>query len=198
MSRKSKLTISFFGGSFDPPHRGHEMMTRVALDIFGVDRVYWVPTRSHAFGKNFKFSLEERVEMCLLATKKFGNRVEVQQPLTVSMNEYDYTYDQLMLHRIDLGDHADFRLLIGADIVKDLPRWHKSMFLLDEIGIDVISRPGYEIPDVGARDMRVHILEDGGIDHSSSKIRSLLDSGDLEKVREMVDPQVFEKSIDRG
>ncbi len=38
------MRIGYFGGSFDPPHRGHLAVARLARDRFGLDRVLLAPT----------------------------------------------------------------------------------------------------------------------------------------------------------
>jgi len=37
------VRIGVYGGSFDPPHRGHEALARLALAQFGLDRLLVVP-----------------------------------------------------------------------------------------------------------------------------------------------------------
>ena len=34
--------IGLFGGSFDPPHKGHVHVTLEAMKAFGLDRVWWL------------------------------------------------------------------------------------------------------------------------------------------------------------
>ena len=37
------MKIGFFGGSFDPPHRGHIALARLAIERLGLDRVLFAP-----------------------------------------------------------------------------------------------------------------------------------------------------------
>jgi len=36
------MRIGLFGGSFNPPHEGHELVSRESLKRLGLDAVWWV------------------------------------------------------------------------------------------------------------------------------------------------------------
>ena len=38
------MRIGLFGGSFDPPHEGHALVSRIALTRLGLDRIWWLVT----------------------------------------------------------------------------------------------------------------------------------------------------------
>src|SRR5260370_34018798 len=38
------MRIGLLGGSFNPPHEGHALITRLALRRLGLDRVWWLVT----------------------------------------------------------------------------------------------------------------------------------------------------------
>ena len=38
------MRIGLLGGSFNPPHEGHGLVTRIALTRLGLDRVWWLVT----------------------------------------------------------------------------------------------------------------------------------------------------------
>jgi len=38
------LNIAIFGGSFDPPHTGHELIVQKALEILDIDKLLVVTT----------------------------------------------------------------------------------------------------------------------------------------------------------
>ena len=41
---ESGMRIGLLGGSFNPPHDGHRLVTRLALTRLGLDRVWWLVT----------------------------------------------------------------------------------------------------------------------------------------------------------
>ncbi len=36
------MRIGLFGGSFDPPHEGHALVSRIALTRLKLDRLWWI------------------------------------------------------------------------------------------------------------------------------------------------------------
>ncbi len=38
------MRIGLLGGSFNPPHEGHALITRLALRRLALDRVWWLVT----------------------------------------------------------------------------------------------------------------------------------------------------------
>ena len=40
------MKIGMFGGTFNPPHRGHLQAARAAVSLLGLERLYIVPTGS--------------------------------------------------------------------------------------------------------------------------------------------------------
>ena len=59
MSRR----IALYGGSFNPPHAGHLLVTAYVLATCEVDGLWLMPAFRHPFGKELA-PFEDRVEMC--------------------------------------------------------------------------------------------------------------------------------------
>ena len=47
------MNIAIFGGSFDPPHLGHQEIVNEALKSLHVDKLFIVPTHLNPFKKEF-------------------------------------------------------------------------------------------------------------------------------------------------
>lgn len=41
---KNSLNIAIFGGSFDPPHTGHDEIVKAALNALDIDKLIIIPT----------------------------------------------------------------------------------------------------------------------------------------------------------
>jgi nicotinate-nucleotide adenylyltransferase len=113
--------IAVFGGSFDPPHVGHVLLAAWALSAGGIDRLLVVPTFAHAFAKR-SAPFADRVEMARLAFSIFDPaRVEVSD-IESALPPPSYTVETL--EAVQRGwPGASLRLLVGSDILADLPRW---------------------------------------------------------------------------
>ena len=43
---KSKERVAIFGGTFDPPHIGHQILAMEAFDELKLEALYWVLTQT--------------------------------------------------------------------------------------------------------------------------------------------------------
>ena len=59
------MRIGLFGGSFDPPHEGHVLVSRIALTRLGLDRLWWLVTPGNPLKDAKELpSLEARIAAC--------------------------------------------------------------------------------------------------------------------------------------
>jgi nicotinate-nucleotide adenylyltransferase len=169
------------GGSFDPPHIGHVVLAQEALSQLPVDEVRLVPcNRSPHKPEGHHFPSERRVAMAEAA-------VHGRRGLAVSRAELDrpppsYTVDTL--EAVAGEDPArPVWLVIGADQVASLPRWHRPKRLLELARLAVVERPGVVVDDAaleaaGLVAGRVHRVAMPHIDVSSTEIRRRLAAGE--------------------
>lgn len=84
-----------------------------------------------------------------------------------------YSVDTLRTLRSEFpGD--ELSLLVGADAAWDLPHWHEAPMLSRYASIVVLSRPGYELPQIEMISKAVDVPE---INISASSVRRLAASG---------------------
>ena len=69
MVKLSNKSIGLLGGSFDPVHKGHLAISKIALKKIKLDQIYWVVTKKNPFKKTAFFSLEERLKLAKKTTK---------------------------------------------------------------------------------------------------------------------------------
>src|SRR5580704_15507761 len=113
------MKVAVFGGSFNPPHVGHVLACALVLSTEDVDRVLVVPAYKHAFAKAL-VSFEDRARMCELAMASMPQ-------VEVSRVEQELGGESLTIRTLEhlAQAHADWRLrlVIGADILPETPRW---------------------------------------------------------------------------
>ena len=61
MLNNLKKGIGILGGSFDPPHKGHVKISKIALKKVKLKKIYWIITKKNPFKKKPFFSLKERI-----------------------------------------------------------------------------------------------------------------------------------------
>lgn len=141
----AKLTtrIGVFGGTFDPPHVGHQILASEALDVLDLDKILWVltPDPPHKTTKEMA-TLSERKEMVEAAIqnddKFLFSTVDIDRPAP------HYAVDTVNILHEEYPE-AVLCYLMGGDSLETLPTWHDPKKLIaacDEIG--VMCRPGNE------------------------------------------------------
>jgi nicotinate-nucleotide adenylyltransferase len=113
--------VAIFGGSFNPPHLAHVLAVTVVLATEDVERVVVVPTFKHPFAKSLA-PYDDRVEMCALAMGWLPN-------VEVSRVEEELGGESRTLRTLEHLRAAhpgwSMRLLMGADLLLEAPRWFK-------------------------------------------------------------------------
>jgi nicotinate-nucleotide adenylyltransferase len=141
---KSRLGI--FGGTFDPPHVGHQILASESIKILDLDIVLWVLTPDPPHKPLQEMApLADRLSMVEAIVDDDRNFIFSNIDINRSPPHFaDETI--LLLHQKYPSDTLIY--LIGGDSLITLPSWHNSQKLVDacdEIG--VMCRPGNE-PDL--------------------------------------------------
>lgn len=148
---RSGQRVSFFGGSFDPPHFGHLAVARAARAALGLDVVLFAPVGAQPLKpEGSTASFEDRLEMTRLA-------IAGEQGFELSLADAprrgdgpNYTVDTLERVRADLSEESTLYCLIGADSFAQLRLWHRAAEVPFAAHLIVASRPGLPLDDLRA------------------------------------------------
>ena len=69
MAVVQKKYIGLLGGSFDPAHKGHLGISKIALKKLKLKKIYWVITKKNPFKDQSFYSLGERIKYARKITK---------------------------------------------------------------------------------------------------------------------------------
>ena len=69
MASIQKKYIGLLGGSFDPAHKGHLGISKIAIKKLKLKKIYWVITKKNPFKHRTFYSLNERIEYANKITK---------------------------------------------------------------------------------------------------------------------------------
>jgi nicotinate-nucleotide adenylyltransferase len=153
--------VAIFGGSFNPPHLAHVLAVTAVLATEDVDRVVVVPTFKHPFAKPLA-SYDDRVEMCQLALGWLP-RVDV------SRVEEELGGESRTLRTLEHLQAAhpgwSMRLLMGADLLLEAPRWFKfdairaiaPPIVVGRIGVEAPGAPPPVLPAISSTNVRAKI-----------------------------------------
>ena len=158
------MRIALYGGSFNPPHLGHELAALYVLETSAVDELWLMPTFQHPFDKALE-SFEDRLAMCRLAAAALGPRARVTD-IERELGDESRTLRTVRKLQQDFPENA-FCLVIGADLVAELPTWQESAELRRSVPFIVVGRAGFEKDDGRLALPRV----------SSSEVRAALAAG---------------------
>lgn len=204
------MKIGVYGGSFNPPHRGHTRSAKTALRQLGLQRLLVVPSGSppHKTLPPGSPTAEQRLEMARLAFRDIPD-CEVSDVETRRPGE-SYTIDTLRELK-SLYPGADFYLIVGADMFLTLGRWRASDEILGLVSPAVTLRLGGDSGDAGAPDMLARIeaeraalarrgvkselIRNSVVDISSSKLRKGLPERDFSWY---LDERVYSYIIEHG
>jgi nicotinate-nucleotide adenylyltransferase len=129
-------TIALFGTSADPPTAGHQAILTGLAQQFDEVAVWAAdnPFKSH------QTPLEHRERMLqLLINELPQHNIHLYEEL--SHPRALITVDRARLHWAD----AELTLVVGADLVTQLPRWYQVEALLHQVNLLVVPRPGYDL-----------------------------------------------------
>ncbi|MGJ5673231.1 MAG: nicotinate-nucleotide adenylyltransferase [Nostochopsis sp.] len=185
------MKIALFGTSADPPTAGHQAIIKWLSQHY--DRVViWAadnPFKSH------QTLLQHRVAMLHLLINDIHSphqNISLEQELSSFR-----TLETLDKAKQRWGIETEFTLVIGSDLVSQLPRWYRVEDLLHQVQLLIVPRPGYiidesslqAVEDLGAK---IAIAELHAPDVSSTAYRN---NGDPEALTPSVTDYINQQHL---
>jgi nicotinate-nucleotide adenylyltransferase len=135
LGKKVRESIAIFGGSFDPPHKGHQLIVSKAVASLDIDRLFIVPAYLNPFKQSSLAPADLRLQWCQT----------LFEPLEkVSVSDYEilqgkstYTADTVKYFQ-NLYDVK--YLIIGSDNLESLTKWHQYEWLNRQVTWVVATR----------------------------------------------------------
>lgn len=153
------MVIGLLGGSFDPAHEGHVLITREALKRMGLDQVWWLVTPGNPLKVRQPAPLKDRLGRARQIMRDPKVRITALEARLGTRATAD-TIDRL--RRVYPG--VTFVWLMGADNLVQFHRWGRWRDILRSVAVGVLARPGSGVQarlSVAARAFRVHRVARG-------------------------------------
>ena len=140
MANIQKKYIGLLGGSFDPAHKGHLGISKIAIKKIKLKKVYWVITKKNPFKSKTFYSLNERIKY---AKKISGSQKKIQvihleniikSPRTIDVINYFIKKKKI--------NHIYF--IIGSDNLIRFHKWKSWKKIVKLVKLIVFSRKGYD------------------------------------------------------
>ena len=162
------MRLGLFGGTFDPPHTGHLLAASDAYEALELDRLIWIPAGTQPFkAREVHATPVQRAEM--LEAMVAGDARFAVDRLEIERGGLSYTVETLDEYARRHPGASRF-LLIGADLVEQLPQWRDAGRLATLAEIVVLERDAGDEP--AARTLASRRLRTRRVDVSSTEVRT--------------------------
>ncbi len=180
---RRSMRLGYFGGTFDPPHRGHLRAALLAADVLRLDRVLMAPTgRQPLKEAGASASFEDRLAMTRLLCAADPRLEATELDAPHRDGSPNYTVD-LLGELAAANPGTPIFSIIGADSFLHLPFWREPERLFALAEWIVVSRPEFPLEHLerlnltdGQRD-RVHLIMTLDDDTSATELRERLQAG---------------------
>lgn len=132
--------VGLLGGSFNPAHSGHLHISQLALDILGLDAVWWLVSPQNP--------LKSTEGMAPLGERVAGAQALAAAEPRVVVTDLEHAFDTR--YTVDTlaklkERYADTRWvwIMGADNLSDVHQWKDWTRIFETVPVAVFDRPSY-------------------------------------------------------
>ena len=140
MASFQKKYIGLLGGSFDPPHKGHLGISKIAIKKLKLKKIYWVITKKNPFKNKTFYSLDERINYAKIISKSQKKILTlhleniVKSPRTIDIINYFIKKKHI----------KNIYFIIGSDNLIRFHKWKSWKKIVKLVKLVVFSRKGYD------------------------------------------------------
>ncbi|MDZ7587412.1 MAG: nicotinate (nicotinamide) nucleotide adenylyltransferase [Patescibacteria group bacterium] len=138
------MNITLFGGSFNPPHLGHQIVLAQAFELIPhLDQIWLLPEYQHSFAKNTHLApVKHRLAMVKLFENLSTNRRIKLQTCCLDQKMSGNTIEHITYLKAKFPQHK-FSFLMGSDNLTNFHLWPEYRTLLKLIPFYVYPRANY-------------------------------------------------------
>ena len=140
MASIQKKYIGLLGGSFDPPHKGHLGISKIAFKKLKLKKIYWVVTRKNPFKNKTFYSLDERIKYAKKISRSYKKIITihleniVKSPRSIDLINYFIKKEKI----------SNIYFIIGSDNLIEFHKWKSWKKIVKLVKLVVFSRKGYD------------------------------------------------------
>ena len=169
-----KKKIGILGGSFNPAHKGHVVISKEAKKRFGLKYIVWAITKKNPFKKQSTTKLFERIKFCkkIIGKNKFIKvrfyEDKIKSNKTISLINY-----------LTKNKRNDIYFIMGADNLITFHKWYKWELISKRCNIVVFDRHGYKKKSLNSTTYKklssknLNFVEFEKVNISSSQLRKI-------------------------
>lgn len=130
--------IGIFGGTFDPIHYGHLAIAEDARSTLNLDRVLFIPAARQPF-KRDRMVAPAAQRLAMVEHACADNLAF--EPSAIELERSGISYTVATLETLAQRRLGDLFFILGADALRDLPRWYQIEHMLTLAQFVAIGRP---------------------------------------------------------
>ena len=137
---ENKKKIGILGGTFDPAHRGHIIISKEAKKRYGINKIIWAVTKKNPYKSESTISLTKRI--------KYAKKINIKNKF-IKVNFYENiiksnkTID-LIKYIKKKNKNTEIYFIMGADNLISFHKWKKSHLISSICNILVFDRDRYK------------------------------------------------------
>jgi len=140
MVKDLNKTIGLLGGSFDPAHKGHLEISKIAIKKLKLNNIFWIVAKKNPFKNNPYFSISQRLKKAKELAKSVKKIKVIYLDKKVnsskSINIIDYLIYKKKIQNI--------YFIIGSDNLINFHKWKNWKKIVKLTKLVVFSRLGYD------------------------------------------------------
>lgn len=142
--------IGLLGGSFNPPHVAHRLISETALKRLGLDKVWWIVSPGNPLKRRSEVApFAERLVLCREMAKNphivvTDFEADLATPYTASTLAFLKTRTPLVR----------YVWIMGADNLAGFDRWQRWREIFTTVPIVVVDRPGWRMKALASKAAR--------------------------------------------
>ena len=140
MFKPLNKSVGLLGGSFDPAHKGHLTISKIAIKEVKLDKVLWIVTKKNPFKNKPFYSIPKRIKKAKEIAKGF-NKIHVSylDKAVGSSRSIDIINFLIKKKRLN-----NIYFIIGSDNLIKFHKWKSWKKIVKLTKLIVFSRKGYD------------------------------------------------------
>ena len=140
MASIQKKYIGLLGGSFDPAHKGHLSISKIAIKKLKLKKIYWLVTKKNPFKNKTYYSLDERIKYARKITKA---QTKIKTIYLDNIVKSSRIID-VINYFIKKKKIKNIFFIIGYDNLIQFHKWKSWKKIVKLVKLIVFSRKGYD------------------------------------------------------
>ena len=175
MVKNLNKSTGLLGGSFDPAHKGHLEISKIAISKVKLNEILWLVTKRNPFKKKPFYSLQQRLKQA----EKISKSVKKIKVIHLDKVVGSARSIDIINYLINKKKIKNIHFIIGSDNLIKFHKWKSWKKIVKLTKLIVFSRKGYDrksYNSIVAKYLKNKIIfiKNKPINISSSKLRKRL------------------------